>query len=144
MGKMVEKAKIITLNENMAKVQVKRVSACGESCASCKGGCTPSYIYVDAINDIKAAMGQEVEIEMQTKVVLSAIVLNYGMPLLMLVIGIFSGSALADSLHLNVSKDLLGVSLGIVLMTLSYILTSQIDKSYRKTGKVEFIVKRIL
>jgi sigma-E factor negative regulatory protein RseC len=141
---MVEKARIVTLNENMAKVQVKRVSACGESCASCKGGCTPSYIYVDAINDIEAAMGQEVEIEMQTKVVFNAIVLNYGIPLLMLVIGIFSGSALAEILHLNVSKDLLGVFLGFVLMTLSYALASQIDKSYRKTGTVKFIVKRVL
>jgi len=141
---MVEKAKIVALNENMAKVQVKRVSACGESCAGCKGGCTPSYIFVDAINNIRAGMGQEVEIEMQTKVVLNAIVLNYGIPLLMLTIGIFSGSVLVDSLHLNVSRDLLGVFLGFVFMALSYIFASKIDKSYRETGKVEFVVKRVL
>lgn len=141
---MVEKAKVVTLNGNMAKVQVKRVSACGESCVSCKGGCAPSHTYVDAVNNINAAVGQDVEIEMQTKMVYNAIILNYGIPLLMLIVGIFSGSALVESLNLNVSKDLLGVFIGFVLMALSYMLASQIDKHYGKTGKMKFTVKRVL
>ncbi|KUO76892.1 MAG: hypothetical protein APF77_21670 [Clostridia bacterium BRH_c25] len=141
---MVEKAKVVALNGNISKVQVKRVSACGESCASCKGGCTPSHTYVDAVNDIEASVGQEVEIEMQTKVVFSAILFNYGLPLLMLVIGIFSGSALVDILYLNVSKDLLGIFLGFGLMALAYVLASKIDKNYKKTDKMKFVIKRIL
>lgn len=141
---MIEKAKVVTLNGDMAKVQVKRASACGDSCASCKGGCAPSHTYVDAVNQIDAAVGQEVEIEMQTKVVLSAIVINYGIPLLMLIVGIFSGSALVDSLNLNVSKDLLGIFLGFALMALSYLAAFQIDKRYKKSGKVQFVVKRII
>ncbi len=141
---MIEKAKVVSLNGNMARVQVKRISACGESCASCKAGCSSPDTYVDAVNNINAAAGQYVEIETQTKIVFSAIILNYVLPLIMLAIGIITGSVLVDSLKLNISKDLLGILLGFTLMALSYLLASRIDKSYKKTGKVQFTVKRIL
>lgn len=141
---MIEKAKVVALNGNMARVQVKRASACGESCASCNAGCAAPNIYVDAVNDIKAAIGQHVEIETQTKIVFNAIILNYVLPLIMLAIGIASGDILTESLHLNVSKDLMGIVLGFALMALSYIFASQIDKSYKNSGKMKFIVKRII
>lgn len=141
---MIEKARVVELNGNMARVIVKRISACGENCASCKAGCAVPETYVDAVNEIKAAAGQYVEIETQTKVVFSAIFLNYVLPLIMLAVGIVSGSALVQYLPLNVSKDLMGILMGFALMALSYLLASQIDKRFKKTGKVQFVIKRIL
>lgn len=141
---MIEKAKVISVNEQKAKVQIRRASACGESCASCKGGCTPTNTYVEAVNTIGAMPGQDVEIEMSTQVFMSAVILNYVLPLIMLIIGIFAGGILADSLDLRISRDVLGILLGIGLMAISYTLVYFIDKQYKKKGRVRFVIKRVL
>lgn len=140
---MLEIAKVVSVNGKMAKVQIKRASACGESCASCKGSCAPPNTYVEAVNSIGAVSGQDVEIEMNTKVFMNAVILNYVLPLIMLIVGIFAGSILVDSLNLNVSKDVLGLLLGFGLMTVSYALVYFIDKRYKKNGKVRFMIKRV-
>ncbi|OGO77367.1 MAG: hypothetical protein A2Y23_09915 [Clostridiales bacterium GWB2_37_7] len=135
---------VTSIKDNMAKIQIKRVSACGESCASCKGGCVPTNTYVDVKNNIKATVGQHVEIEMNTGIVFNAIFLNYVIPLFMLIIGIFIGSSLADTMKLNISKDLLAVLVGLVLMAISYLLVHKFDKRLKKTGKVNFKITRII
>jgi len=140
---MIEKAKVISVNGQKAKVQIKRSSACGENCAGCKGGCAPINTYVEAVNTVNAVSGQEVEIEMSTKVFMNAIILNYVLPLIMLIIGIFAGSALVDGWNLSISGDFLGILLGFGLMAISYTLTYFIDKQYKKNGKVRFMIKRV-
>lgn len=140
---MIEKAKVISVNGQTAKVQIKRASACGDNCASCKGSCAPPNTYVEAVNTVGAVSGQDVEIEMNTQVFMNAVILNYVLPLIMLIIGIFAGSSLPGVLNLNISKDLLGILLGFGLMVLSYTLVYFIDKRYKKNGKVRFIIKRI-
>jgi sigma-E factor negative regulatory protein RseC len=141
---MIEKARVVELKDKFARVEVRRVSACGESCASCKGGCVPTNTYVDAINHIDAKVGEFVEIEMSSKTFLNAVILTYGLPLIMLVIGIFSGSVLVNNLGLKLNSDLTGVLLGFVLMALSYLFVSKKDKKYKKHGKIEFEIIKTL
>ena len=140
---MIEKAKVISVSGQNAKVQIKRASACGESCASCKGGCTPQNTYVEAVNTVGAVSGQDVEVEMNTQVFMNAVFLTYVFPLIMLIVGVFTGGALASSLDLNYSGDLLGILLGFGLMAVSYTLVYFVDKHYKKSGKVRFIIKRV-
>lgn len=140
---MIEKAKVVSVNGQTAKVQIKRASACGDNCASCKGSCAPPNTYVEAVNTVGAVSGQDVEIEMNTQVFMNAVILNYVLPLIMLIIGIFAGSSLASNLNLGISGDLLGVILGFILMAVSYTLVYFIDRHYKKTGKVRFIIKRV-
>ncbi|HYE09072.1 MAG TPA: SoxR reducing system RseC family protein [Patescibacteria group bacterium] len=141
---MIEKAKVIDVKDKFAKVEIRRVSACGESCASCKGGCAPTNTYVDAVNNIGAKIGQYVEIEMSTKIFLTAVLITYGLPLIMLFIGIFSGSAVVNGLGLTMNSDFVGTLLGFLLMALSYIFISKQDKRYNKQGKIKFEIKKIL
>lgn len=141
---MIEKARVISVNNHMARVQIKRASACGESCASCKGGCAPTNTYVEAVNTVGAVLGQDVEIEMSTQVFMNAVILNYVLPLIMLIIGIFAGSVLVVSLDLSISKDILGILLGFGLMAISYTLVYFIDKNYRNNDRVRFVIKRVL
>jgi sigma-E factor negative regulatory protein RseC len=141
---MVEKAKVIEIKDDLAKLEIRRVSACGESCASCKGGCAPTNIYVNAVNRLEAKVGEYVEIEMSTKIFLNTVVITYGLPLIMLIIGTFAGSTLADSLRLTINNDLAGVLLGFALMALSLILIARQDKKYKKQGKIKFEMKKIL
>jgi sigma-E factor negative regulatory protein RseC len=141
---MIEKARVVELKDKYARVEVRRVSACGESCASCKGGCVPTNNYVDAINGVDAKLGEFVEIEMSSRTFLNAVILTYGLPLIMLVIGIFSGSVLVNNLGIKLNSDLTGVLLGFLLMALSYLFISNKDKEYKKHGKIEFEIIKTL
>ncbi|MDF2840562.1 MAG: SoxR reducing system RseC family protein [Clostridia bacterium] len=141
---MKEKAKVIEVKEQFARLEIRRVSACGESCASCKGGCVPTNTYINALNPIGAKAGEFVEVEMSTKIFLKAVAITYGLPLIMLFIGIFAGSALTDNLGLTINSDLAGAFLGFTLMTLSYILIYRQDKKYKRQDKIKFEVTRIL
>lgn len=141
---MIEKAQVVQTKDEMAKVQVKRASACGESCASCKGGCAPSNTYVDAINTIGAKPGDTVEIEMSTKTFLSAVAITYGLPLIMLFVGIFTGSMLVDSLRFDINKDLAGILLGFGLMGIAYIFIHKADKRHKEKDSIQFQIIKIL
>lgn len=46
---MIEKARAVEVRKNLAKLEISRVSACGESCGSCKGGCAPTNTFVNAV-----------------------------------------------------------------------------------------------
>lgn len=67
---------------SMAEVKVHRISACGENCAHCKGGCTPSDIVAKAENRVSAKVGDTVKIESDTGKVILAAVLLYIVPLM--------------------------------------------------------------
>ncbi|SHK13779.1 positive regulator of sigma(E), RseC/MucC [Geosporobacter subterraneus DSM 17957] len=141
---MIEKARVVEVKGNLAKVEVRRVSACGENCANCKGGCAPTNIYIEVINSIGAKQGEYVEIEMSTRTFLAAVLITYGLPLIMLFIGIFSGNALVNNMGLKINNDMAGAILGFIFMALSYIFISKLDKKYNKQRKIKFEIKKIL
>ena len=70
------------LRGNTALVSVNRVSACGENCAQCKGGCTPSSAVTKAENAAGASVGDTVKVEADTKKVILAAFVLYIVPLL--------------------------------------------------------------
>lgn len=141
---MIEKARVISVDGHKAKVYLIRHGACGDKCGGCSGGCATTGTYVEAINDIGAEAGQEVEIEMKTQVFMNAILLNYGLPLIMLIIGMFAGIIIKNLFNLSLSSDLLSVLLGFGLMALSYLVVNRIDKHYKKTDKVKMNIISIV
>lgn len=79
---------------DMAKVTVLRRSACGENCASCKGGCTPTMTVITAKNEAGAMCGDRVAVEISDKRALWAAVLVYILPLAALILGAAVGRVL--------------------------------------------------
>ncbi len=134
---MLEKAKVVGIKDNMVKAEIRRVSACGESCASCKGGCETTNTYVDVQNHMGAKVGDYIEIEMSDKTFLTAVLLTYGVPLIMLFIGIFVGATVLRS-------DIASIALGFGLMALSYLLIWQKDKSMKTKEAIHFRMTKIL
>lgn len=141
---MVEKGRVINVKDKTARIEIKRVSACGDSCASCKGGCETTNHYVDAVNNVGAKPGDMVDIEMSTKTFMSAVAITYGIPLIMLIIGIASGGTLFKSIGININSDIAGVLLGFGLMAISYIFINKLDKRHNKKGSITFEIVRIL
>lgn len=74
-------------NGGYAWVRVAKKSACGENCASCKGGCTPGERTMKVKNPIGASVGDRVAVELSDKRFLLAAFLVYILPLIMFLAG---------------------------------------------------------
>ena len=124
------------LQHNIAEVKITRSSACGESCASC-GLCPGREAKVFAINDINAAVGDTVIINMADGKVLGAAFLVYIVPLIMLIIGYFSGHAVFNS-------EALGIIMGFLFMAATFIVIIRIDRKIKRkyTPRIVSIVNK--
>ena len=124
------------LQRNIAEVKIMRSSSCGESCASC-GLCPGREAKVFAINDINAAVGDTVIIDMADGKVLGAAFLVYIVPLIMLIIGYFSGYTVFNS-------EVLGIIMGFLFMAATFIVIISIDRKIKRkyTPRIVSIVNK--
>lgn len=73
---------IVTATEDgIATVLIKRKSACGDNCATCKATCSAGERSVAAKNDLGAKIGDRVSVEMDTGKILKTAFLVYILPL---------------------------------------------------------------
>lgn len=72
---------------NMAVVTVNRVSACGENCAHCRGGCTPTKVQARVVNGVGAKVGDVVKLETETGAVIKASLILYFVPCVVAILG---------------------------------------------------------
>ena len=79
------------LKGGYAIVRVAKKSACGENCASCKGGCTPGERKIKVKNPISAEVGERVILEMPGDKVISAAFLAYILPIIIFFVGFVVG-----------------------------------------------------
>lgn len=68
-----------------AEVRVKRESACSHACESCGGGCAAEII-AKASNPLGARPGDRVSVGSSTKKVMSAALVVYGLPALLMLL----------------------------------------------------------
>lgn len=79
---MREEGFVKTVSGEMCEVIIKRKTACGENCASCKGGCEVKNQVCISQNVIGAKTGDRVLIEMDSARVLKSAFLVYILPIL--------------------------------------------------------------
>ena len=122
-------------NDSYAIVRVLKKSACGENCASCKGGCVPTERSVKVKNTISAKVGERVVLEMKDSKVLTAAFIVYILPMIVFFSGYFVGGKFFDE---EGGK--------ILTATLFALLTLPFLKIYDGKNKEKYmaeIVKRI-
>lgn len=112
------------LHTNTAEVEIHRSAACGESCASC-GLCAGQNAIVTVSNELGAAVGDSVTIDMANRKVLGAAFLVYIVPLIALIAGYFIGFAIFKS-------ELPSVGLGFALMAVTFVIIILCDKKLKK------------
>ena len=107
---------VISVNENMATVSVKRVSACGENCANCKGACEVTTAVSVAENRAGAAVGDTVKIESDSESVIRAAVVLYIVPVLVAIVAavVCYGMELSDLWAIGVSVLVFFVSFFVI------------------------------
>lgn len=77
---------VISVDKDMATVSVRRVSACGENCASCKGACQATTAVTTAKNVAGAVPGDMVKVETSGGTVIRAALFLYMLPVLVAVL----------------------------------------------------------
>lgn len=77
---------VISTDKNMATVNVKRVSACGENCANCKDSCIATAVETVVENAVFAEVGDVVKIESNTADVFRAAFFLYMLPVLVAIV----------------------------------------------------------
>lgn len=130
---MTERGTVVSLSGDTAMVKIKRSSACGDNCGSCSG--CDNFKIVAAENVINAAVGDSVEISMPSEKVLSAAVIVYVIPIIMLIIGYFIAYAI---LH----TESAGILCGLFGMAVAYIITAAMirkNKNYCKSTVTKII-----
>lgn len=126
-----------------AHVIFRRKSGCGDDCGSCAGGCSADLMTVDVKNILNASAGDMVEVSMEEKYFYKAMALVYGFPLLMLMVGVAVGNSLFAMAGIE-GHELFGVMLGFLLMAISYLIISRIDKKISKNKNYNTSMIRII
>lgn len=85
------------ISDGVTTVRVAKKSACGENCASCKGGCTPGERILEVKNPIGAMPGERVILELPDGRFLTAAFLVYILPLVMFITGYFMMGTVFDA-----------------------------------------------
>lgn len=126
------KSGIVKKGGEWATVSILRASSCGENCAMCKGGCTPSETEIIARNTIDAVTGDKVILEIEDKNGLKAVFLAYIVPLIAFLVSsvIFTGVGIKDGISLI---------LGLLVMLLIFFVVRRM--AFKKSD--DFSVKII-
>ncbi len=123
---------VLKTDGQKATVLVMRTSACGENCAHCKGGCTPSKMTALAENHINAKTGDVVKIEADTKEVIKAEVILYFVPILCAI----AGAVVASGFF----KDSIVILASAVCFFVPFFIIKRFDKKIAPTPKITKII----
>ncbi|MFZ5351389.1 MAG: SoxR reducing system RseC family protein [Bacillota bacterium] len=117
---MIEYGRVVAIHEGKADIIVNRHSACGD-CGACHVGKNQMEMRLTADNNIGAEVGDQVEINLETVDFLSAVLIMYGLPLIALMLGIFTGyyTLLATGFSQTAAQGS-GALLGLVLMAVCF------------------------
>jgi len=139
---MKERAIVVESKKNLARVEIRRSSAC-EGCKACSVGRDGKPLRVWASNPIGARVGETVEIELGDKTFLSATLIAYGVPLLAFLLGIFLGFKLSTSLNIS-STEPFALLVGLGLMAISFLIIHFITGREEVKTKYSSRITRII
>lgn len=125
-----EQGKIEEINKQTAVVRIRKRSACAH-CES-RGSCSISKrdMVIEVPNDLKAGVGDEVEVSVPEGTLLKLSALIYLLPVIALLVGAFFGAMIGETLHMNAS--LTAIILGGVFMAIAFYGLILYDRKKRK------------
>jgi len=125
-----------------AKVDVPRKSTC-EVCTieTCKPG--EQSMEIEALNPVKAKVGQKVKVVMKPYTYLKGSFIVYGIPALALVLGAILGKFLS-SYFKEIGPDVLSAILGFSAFTTSFVAIKLWSKRLEKKVEYKPVIEEIL
>lgn len=140
---MRETGMIVNIENGLAKVQIKRHTACGD-CGACQIGHEKLVMETFAKNPVSAKIGDQVEIETETTNILKASLIIYTFPLIMFIIGSLLGYTLANNFDIYKWNNYIGFGVGILFTLISYMIIKKNEKRFIKDKAFQPIICKIV
>lgn len=143
MSEMRREGKITGVEGDNATVVLMKHSACGD-CGACQMGHENMNIKIEALNTASAKVGDKVLVDMDSPDVLFAAFIAYGIPLIMLIIGIAGSAFLFNKLGMTNNLELYSLIIGVVLLTATYVVIKKQDNKFKESKKYLSIITEII
>ena len=138
---MGEIGEVVEILEDKVRIKLQRTEACAK-CKACSVGLTGKEMLIIADNICKARIGDKVEIALEEVRFIQAVLIMYGIPFVMLLIGVLVGYF--GAVHYNIGyPELIGLGLGFVLVIISYLWIKSMERHWKK-AKFTPVAKKIV
>ena len=137
-----EQGKIEKIKNQTAVVRIQKSSACNH-CQS-RGACSVSNrdMLIEVPNDLKAGVGDEVEVSVPEGTLLKLSALVYMLPIMALLAGAFLGTSLGKTLHMNTS--LAAIVGGVIFLGIAFYGLMVFDRTRKADNRYSPRMTRIL
>lgn len=129
---MLESGKIKQIGGNTMLVEFERSAMC-EKCGACERAQKAMLMEVERIGN--AAIGDRVEVELPAHTLLQAAFVAYGIPLILLLVGLLVGARLPSWLGFPGNSDLYAAGLGLLLAGGAFLALRLTEKKRCTSGK---------
>ena len=134
---------IVSVDEDRARVMLRRQSFCGD-CKACKLGRDDMNMEINAINSVNAKIGDRVEIDMDHRNVLVAAFIAYVLPLFALIGGIFIGNTVLGKIGMVEYREIGSGLFGLLLTAITFIIIKFKEKSFKSNKRFIPVITGIL
>lgn len=135
--------RVVRVNDGIAELEVRKVSSCGTSCASCSAACQQPPQVIKVIDNLQVKPGDFVEVQADSSRVLKFMLVLYGIPLLFLIVGFSLGHSYFSKAQSD-NYELLALLVGLVSMAVGGFIVRLIDKKSKvKSENINFMVKKL-
>jgi sigma-E factor negative regulatory protein RseC len=120
---MLETGIIIKIDGKKATVKINKAQACSH----CKSKCMESdgFMITEAINSVGANIGDVVKLEINSKTALRAILIVFGLPLVIMLAGVFIAIIITNN-------QAYIIAVGVIMLLLAIIPLKAYDNHLRK------------
>ncbi len=140
---MQREGKVTGINGENATVILMKHSACGD-CGACQMGKENMNITIEALNNASAKIGDKVLVDMDSPDVLFAAFIAYGIPLIMLIIGIAGSGFLFNRLGMTNNLELYSLIVGAIFLAATYLIIRKKDEEFKESKKYVSIITEII
>ncbi len=136
---MTETGHVISVSGDSAIVAMRMSGDC-KKCGLCMKSSDGKELHLLARNEVDAAQGDVVEIEISPGRVLVAAFAVYMIPVLMTIVGFVVGSSLAEGSE----ESFLPIGLAMAFLVTSFVIVWLFDRRIRKTDRKDAVIRRVL
>jgi len=131
---MKEIGEVVSISDDTAILRFERSSAC-EKCGACSMASQEKGMLLKVHNNLKANIGDLVEVDLDTSKFLQASGIIYIFPLFALLIGMGIGYYILPDLGLEGNREIFSGLCGILLTALSFVVIKLLEPLWQKQNR---------
>lgn len=128
---MKEIGQVISAEDGFASVQFERSSACKE-CGACMMSQSQKEMVLNTENTLNAGVGDWVQVDIESPMLIKASLITYIFPLLMLIAGLVLGYFINQAAHIFDNSEIAACILGLLFVVAAYYSIRLLEPKFRK------------